>query len=165
MSGGSAKSAEVRAEHAWLRYAGRGRSFVCMGRAHEWGTTVRGAGRACTLSRGAASIVSKITATGPEAAVEQRSATEMPRRRGAGRAFGPRFGPGPEDTNGCRGRGWGGGGEVGGRKGVGRGGMGGGEREGKVWRRVRQVNGTTESARERRREECVCKCVSNRLRK
>jgi hypothetical protein len=30
---------------------------------------------------------------------------------------------------------------------------------------VRQVNGTMESARERRGEECVCKCVSNRLRK
>jgi hypothetical protein len=67
---------------------------LCMGRAHEWGTTVRGGVRACTLmSRGAASIVSKITATGPEAAVEQRSAIETPKKaRGAGTAFGPRFG-------------------------------------------------------------------------
>jgi hypothetical protein len=30
---------------------------------------------------------------------------------------------------------------------------------------VRQVNGTMAIARERRGEECVCKCVSNRLRK
>jgi hypothetical protein len=65
-----------------------------MGREHAWGTNVRGGARKCTLSRRAASIASKITATGPEAAVEQRSAIETPRRRGAGRAFGPRFGPG-----------------------------------------------------------------------
>ena len=32
-------------------------------------------------------------------------------------------------------------------------------------RGVRQVNGTMESVRERRGEECVCKCVSKGLRK
>ena len=66
-----------------------------MGRAHEWVRMYVGGARACTLSSGAASMIaSKITAMGPEAAVEQRSAIETPRRRGAGRAFGPRFGPG-----------------------------------------------------------------------
>ena len=57
----------------WVRYAGRG--YVYGARACTWGTTVRAAGRAhaCTLSRGAASIASKITITGREAAVEQRS--------------------------------------------------------------------------------------------
>ena len=66
--------------------------YVYGARACTWGTTVRAAGRAhaCTLSRGAASIASKITTTGREAAVEQRSGT-TPRRCGARRAFGPRF--------------------------------------------------------------------------
>jgi hypothetical protein len=45
------------------------------------------------------------------------SAIETPRRRGVGRAFGPRFGPGPEDANGCRGRGWGAEGKSGGEGG------------------------------------------------
>jgi hypothetical protein len=63
----------------WHKTSTRGRSYVHGASArmgYGCNDCARGGASACTLRTGAASIASKITAAGPEAAVEQMSVIE-----------------------------------------------------------------------------------------